>query len=197
MMGWKSNMQNLYFFRHGETNLNKEGRFQGQSNNPPLNKKGVAQAVDLSHEFSQIPLEIIYTSPLKRAMQTANIVAENTKVEVKTEQRLIEGNFGIAEGLIKNELEKNMPNEYAKWRDFKNMNFAFSKGESKAEILSRLQNFLEDLKSVPYHHIGISTHSAVIRCFMIYLGIYMDKIPNAQILHIIFKDGKFLYIKTD
>lgn len=190
-------MQNLYFFRHGETNLNKEGRFQGQSNNPPLNTKGVKQADKLGHTFLQIPLEVIYTSPLRRAIQTAYTVAESTKAEVKIEPRLIEGNFGVVEGMLKSDIKQRYPESYAKWRDFNDMDFAFSNGESKAEILNRLQNFLKELKSMPYHHIGISTHSAVIRCFMISLGIYIDKIPNAQIMHVIYENEKFIYIETD
>lgn len=190
-------MQNLYFFRHGETNLNAEGRFQGQSNNPPLNTKGIEQADSLSRKFMQIPLEIIYTSPLQRAMQTAQIVAKIKNIKINTDSRLIEGNFGTAEGLLKEDLAKKFPEEYAKWRDLKNMEFAFSKGESKAEILNRLQNFLRDLRTVPYHNIGISTHSAVIRCFLISLGIYQDKIPNAQILHIVYENEKYLFIKNN
>ena len=195
-MEWVCDMQNFYIFRHGETNLNKEGRFQGQSINPPLNEDGEQQAIALKQMFEQIPLEIIYSSPLQRAMQTAQAVADAKDVKIEIDKRLIEGNLGIAEGQLKEDIQKKYPTEYANWRDFKNMEFAFQEGESKGDILNRIQNFLKDLCSLPYQNVGISTHAGVIRSLLISLGVYEHKIPNAQILHVVSENGKFSLVKN-
>lgn len=183
-------IKNLYVFRHGETDLNREGRFQGQSNNPPLNADGLEQAKNLAAQFADIKLDVVYTSPLNRAYQTGAMVAQSKKVPLIVDERLIEGNFGIAEGMLKTDIQKQFAEEYKKWRDFKDMDYAFEGGESKLQILERVLDFIAFLEKEPYQNIGISAHSAVIRSLLIHLGIYQDKIPNAEIIQLTLENGK-------
>ena len=64
---------NLFIIRHGQTTWNKENLFQGQSN-IPLNSNGISQAENLATSLKDKKIDIIYSSPLDRAVQTANIL---------------------------------------------------------------------------------------------------------------------------
>ena len=67
MKGKKGNMKHIYFFRHGETDLNAQKILQGHTSYPELNEKGVRQAEIIAEKLKRYPLQIIYSSPLKRA----------------------------------------------------------------------------------------------------------------------------------
>ena len=73
-------MKHVYFFRHGETVLNARQILQGHTAFPELNEKGIEQAKTIVQKLKDIPLQVIYSSPLKRARQTADIV--NTQFDV-------------------------------------------------------------------------------------------------------------------
>lgn len=188
-------IKNLYIFRHGQTDLNKEERLQGQSNNPPLNAEGLAQAKALATQFTDIKLDIVYTSPLKRAYQTGEVVAKSKNVPLIVDKRLIEGNFGIAEGMLKTDIQKQLAQEYKRWRDFSDMDFAFEGGESKQQILNRVLDFIAFLQTQPYQNIAVSAHSAVIRSLLIHLGFFRHKIRNTEIVHLLLQDGKLSFVK--
>ena len=66
----------LILIRHGETDWNVDGRYQGQAD-PPLNDKGLAQAQLLAQELRGVKIDVLYTSPLSRALQTAQILADS------------------------------------------------------------------------------------------------------------------------
>ena len=82
-------MTSIVLIRHGETDWNIEGRYQGQAD-PPLNNQGVHQAQKLTAEIQDIGLDILYTSPLQRTKQTADILNEVLMIPVEDEQRLQE-----------------------------------------------------------------------------------------------------------
>lgn len=88
----------FYIFRHGETDFNREGRWQGAGHNPELNLAGVAQAHLLTETLRPLGMRIIYSSPLQRALQTAEIIGRELHIPVIVNNDLIEGNFGINEG---------------------------------------------------------------------------------------------------
>lgn len=101
----------LYLIRHGETGGNSEGRFQGIVDNP-LNETGIRQAQMLGMAFSLSKIDKIYTSPLKRARQTAQIIAEMYGMDKLTpvvEEGLTEMNGGVLEGRKFSELAKEYP----------------------------------------------------------------------------------------
>lgn len=94
-----NNWRNFYFLRHGQTDWNLEGRFQGQSD-IPLNATGLKQAQNAAQLLKQYPIDRIISSPLDRAIKTADIVAKHTLLPVQIEDQLIERTFGSFEGLI-------------------------------------------------------------------------------------------------
>lgn len=83
--------------RHGETDWNKEGKVQGLTDNP-LNQTGINQAKELAKKLNPQDYDLIITSPLKRAQETAEILNETLGLELIVEKNLIERNFGNREG---------------------------------------------------------------------------------------------------
>ena len=96
--------KDFYLFRHGETEYNRLGLRQGQGIDAGLNETGRLQAQKLAVYLEEKEIEVIYTSPLRRARQTAEIAAVRLCIAVISDERLLEGNFGAAEGLSKEEV---------------------------------------------------------------------------------------------
>ncbi|WP_175989233.1 histidine phosphatase family protein [Bacillus sp. Marseille-Q1617] len=91
----------IYVVRHGETDFNKEGRLQGR-NGLPLNEDGQKQAERLRDLFKEITFDYVFSSPQKRAMQTAEII---TGMQPIIEPRLDVFDLGEADGLKKHEIQ--------------------------------------------------------------------------------------------
>jgi broad specificity phosphatase PhoE len=83
--------------RHGITDWNRQGRFQGRTD-VPLNDEGIAQARSAAQQLQNIPFDTIVSSPLIRAVATAAIIAAESRKQVATDADLIECDFGSFEG---------------------------------------------------------------------------------------------------
>jgi broad specificity phosphatase PhoE len=103
--------------RHGETDWNREGRFQGWAD-PPLNATGRAQAVDLSVALMAEGLAAVYSSPLRRAYETAEIVGASRDLEPLRVDALREVDVGSWSGLTRGEIEQRFTEQYARWLDY-------------------------------------------------------------------------------
>jgi broad specificity phosphatase PhoE len=89
----------FYFVRHGETDWNREGRYQGTSD-IALNANGIAQAREAARLLVRVPFDRVVASSLTRAHTTAEIIANHRQVPIHTERGLVERNFGSFDGLI-------------------------------------------------------------------------------------------------
>lgn len=89
----------LWLVRHGQTDWNLEGRYQGQAD-LPLNTNGLLQAKEVAQFFIRKQIAAIYSSDLQRAFQTASAISNLTGVPVQVDQRLREINQGILEGQL-------------------------------------------------------------------------------------------------
>ena len=90
---------NLYFVRHGETEYNRKRIVQGRRIDSTLNATGRAQAAALAERFADVPLDVIYTSTLRRAVQTAEpFLAHHPDAPVHQLPDLEEMSWGIYEG---------------------------------------------------------------------------------------------------
>jgi probable phosphoglycerate mutase len=96
----------IILVRHGETDWNRELRIQGGSSDTPLNEKGRQQAESLAFRLSQDKIQAIYSSPLKRALDTARTIARPHQLEVGIEPSLREIEAGDLEGITVAELGK-------------------------------------------------------------------------------------------
>jgi broad specificity phosphatase PhoE len=103
--------------RHGETDWNREGRFQGHAD-PPLNRTGRAQAVDLSVALMAEQLAAVYSSPLRRALETAEVLAASHGFEPVPVDDLREVDVGSWSGLTRAEVEERFPAQFARWLDY-------------------------------------------------------------------------------
>jgi broad specificity phosphatase PhoE len=159
-------VKKIYVFRHGETDWNREGRSMGWLD-VPLNQNGIEQAKKLAESLKDAGLEIIYSSPLSRTLETAKIVAGAKNIEIIQNDALKERNNGILEGSIAN-IE--FPDICKK---IDNPDFAPpGGGESRSQLRARALNFIKDIiKTSDKNIIGISTHNGVALTILIeYIG---------------------------
>jgi broad specificity phosphatase PhoE len=101
-------MGNLIVVRHGETNYNVEGRYTG-STDIELNEKGYEQARILAEKLKDISIDIIISSTLKRAKETARIISNEMKLPVIETNELVEKCVGVYEGLTREEAKNKYP----------------------------------------------------------------------------------------
>ena len=129
----------IYIIRHGKTELNKNNVLQGRSN-CPLNEKGVRQAEEAAKMLRQrgVTFDYVFTSPLIRAVQTAEIVAPGVKAV--TDERLIEMDYGPYEGAG---LKNLAPEVLTFFSDFIN-NPAPEGMEQLSSVVRRAGEFLEE-----------------------------------------------------
>ncbi|MBR0968396.1 histidine phosphatase family protein [Bradyrhizobium diazoefficiens] len=90
--------RSFYGLRHGATDWNRQGLFQGRTDNP-LNEEGLAQAHAAAGMLREIGISRIVASPLVRAARTAEIIADAIAVPLTIDERIIEFDFGSLEGL--------------------------------------------------------------------------------------------------
>ena len=107
-------MTTILLARHGETDWNREWRFQGHAD-PPLNETGRAQAAELSDALATEELAAVYSSPLRRAFETAEVVASAHGLEPVALDALREVDVGSWQGLTRAEVETRFPEQYARW----------------------------------------------------------------------------------
>ncbi|MEO3885565.1 bifunctional RNase H/acid phosphatase [Nonomuraea sp. B5E05] len=117
--GWVSSTKvatSLLLLRHGETEMSLERRFSGRGD-AELTPNGLAQASAAADRLSREPyrLDVIVTSPLKRARQTAEVVAQRTGRDVEVDEDLREADFGAWEGHTFTEVQRRWPAELAAW----------------------------------------------------------------------------------
>lgn len=109
-------MTTVYFIRHGTTENNIAGRFQGRSD-IPLGEKGRKQAACLGERFAHIPLDAVYTSPLRRAYQTAEGVCAHLPVQPICCDGLREIDGGALEGRTNDENIRDYPDVMRNFRE--------------------------------------------------------------------------------
>jgi len=140
----------IYLVRHGQTEFNREGRYQGRVDSP-LTDLGVAQAGAVGERLRSIAADeggawTIETSPLGRARRTADIIAAITGLpEPAIDPRLIEVSYGELEGLTRAQID-------ARWPDLALRDSAFGHapgGETMDELLARVTAWLEDAERDP------------------------------------------------
>jgi broad specificity phosphatase PhoE len=153
--------------RHGETDWNRQGRFQGHAD-PPLNETGRAQAAELAAELEGVGLAAVYSSPLGRALETAQLVAAEHGLEPVAVDALREVDVGSWEGLTRAEVEARFPEQLARWLDYDQ---GWEDGESYEEMGRRVVAALLELAAAHEgERILAVTHGGPIRAAFAFAG---------------------------
>lgn len=184
----------IYIMRHGQTDRNKEQVLQGRSNTE-LNETGKEEARKAGEYFhtNRIAFSRCYSSPLKRAVETAELATGLNKEQIITDDLLLEMDYGPYEGTSL----KNPPREIITFfSDFVH-NPAPEGMESLSAVTERLGRFLEQLNYNPSENILISTHAIAMKGALEYLtpsshGAYWSKyIGNCAVYAFDKRGGKF------
>ena len=158
----------IYLIRHGVTDWNELGRYQG-STDIPLNKKGVEEAIQVGKELAHIPFSTLYSSPLIRAHATAREIAKYHDLPIQLVDDLKERSYGDYEGMTFDEIERQ---PYFQKHLRKNWYLEGApNGESFEESTNRIGKALESilLKHVN-ETIGIVAHGGVIKSVGHHIG---------------------------
>ena len=197
----------LYFIRHGETVWNTQAKLQGKSD-IPLNEKGVALARVTGEALADVPFAAIYSSPLKRALQTAQLVAGDREVPIVTDRRLEEIGFGIWEGLSCHKDHYEIPSD--SFQDFFLDPFGYqppAQGETVRHVCGRTADFLEELirkMGKEESNVLISCHGCTLRALMNYFyqdytaGFWRGHVPpNCSVSIVEVKEKGFSILAED
>ena len=158
----------IYFIRHGETIWNKEKKIQGQSD-IPLNEYGIELAHITADAIEDIPFDIVFSSPLIRAKETAEILVKNKNLIIHEDDRLREMSFGEGEG-------ESLPQIHSH-PEMKLHNFIHNPGkyippiggETFEELYERCKSFIDEVilpAEKKYDTMLIVGHGALIRGFI-------------------------------
>ena len=150
-------MTHLVLIRHGETDWNVEGRYQGQAD-PPLNAHGVAQSKELAEHLEIYGLDFLYSSPLKRAAQTAQIVSERLRIPLYFDSRLMEIHQGDWQTRLRAEINELYPELFKRWES-EPWEVSPPNGEFLHQVQDRVVAAVEEIKvKYPHNCAGLITH---------------------------------------
>ncbi|GAA6819126.1 phosphatase PhoE [Helicobacter pylori] len=143
-------MTEVCLVRHGETDWNKAGKLQGRTD-VPLNETGKLQAQACGNILQQQSWDVIISSPLSRAKDTAEIINTYLNIPLRVMPEFIERGFGDAEGLTEQERREKFPNKYS------------NNAESADALNQRLTAGLKTISNdYPNQKVLIVTHGAAI-----------------------------------
>ena len=134
-------MTRILLARHGETDWNRDNRFQGHAD-PPLNDAGREQATALAGSLAGDRFAAVYSSPLRRAVETAELVARPHHLEPKPVEALREVDVGSWQGLTRSEIEARFPEQFRRWLAFEQ---GWEDGETYEQMGVRVVRALEEL----------------------------------------------------
>ena len=152
----------LLLVRHGATTLSNEDRFAG-STDVPLSEEGKRQAARLAERLADDQIAAVYCSPMRRALETAAILAGPHGVPPVTRPGLREIDHGHWEGLTRQEVERRFADEYARWEEDP-FTVGAAGGECGVDVMARA---LPEIRAMVEAHAGqnvlIVAHKATIR----------------------------------
>lgn len=171
----------LYLVRHGQTEWNRLHRIQGQSD-PPLNETGRAQALALARTFAGMPLDAVYSSPLQRARDTAESVAQAHNLSIQTFDELKELNVGALDGVTLAEMRERHGDFLARWRRDASVRLPGG-GETLAELQARAWAVIERIsRAHAGQRVAVVTHSFLTQVVIsAVLGLPLDHFRRVRV----------------
>ena len=176
----------IWFVRHAQSEYNKKHLFTGW-HDPDLTEKGVDAARELKNDLSSVDFDYVFSSPLKRAAETAALIVDD-RYEIKYDDRLKERSYGDWSGLNKSEIKEQVGEEL-----FLSARRGWStkppNGESLEDVSSRVSSFIETLPLSG--NLLVVSHGNTIRAISVLLGINKkEDISSYEI-----RTGSFLLVE--
>lgn len=150
----------FYCVRHGETQFNADGRIQGQTDSP-LSDLGRRQCEAVAAALESRLLEAVYSSPLRRAIDSAECVAARLKLEIRIDPRLMEIDAGIFQGLTWPEIERRHPVEAKQWLA-RDPDYRIPQGESRGDVMVRARAAFEELRASGHRQVVVMAHGGLL-----------------------------------
>ena len=185
----------LLLVRHGETDWNRDHRFQGHAD-PSLNAAGREQARALAEELAEAQIAIVYTSDLARARETAEIVAASIDADVVALRALREIDVGEWQGLTWPEIEARYPDGARRWHEDGS---GWEGGETYDQLAERVVAALRQIASDhPAQRVLVVGHGGTIRATRAFIdGVSVAEsrrrsraIGNCEVFRVVTEDGR-------
>jgi broad specificity phosphatase PhoE/predicted XRE-type DNA-binding protein len=192
----QKNIQKIYFIRHGEAVDDILNQYGGWAN-PELTSKGISRAYDAAKELNsrKLNLEIVFSSPLNRAYQKAEILGQEMDVECKILQYLKERNtYGILCGINKDVAKQKYPDLV---KAYKNEEYVLG-SERYEDFVDRIELLFNYLETSSYNNIAAITHGKLISAIAKeYLDMKPDKLEDGCMLVVGIEDNEKYYIQSE
>ena len=168
----------IFVARHGQTVWNAQNKVCGITN-VELTEKGIEQAKKLAETVQNYSIDIILSSPLKRAVETSKIVAAKNNIPMQIEELLIEQDYGIYEGVDRKN-ESFLANK-------RNFAYRYPEGESMMQVAYRIYGLIEKLKEqYKGKNILMISHGGVCRI----IRTYFCDMTNDEFFNYTLENGK-------
>jgi broad specificity phosphatase PhoE len=152
-------MTEIILIRHGETEWNVQQVFRGRID-LELNETGLKQAELLAEYLGGVNIDAVYSSPLKRASKTAEMIALHHKLEVEIAPGLIDFDFGKWQGLPHQEVKQRYKKLYARWLKEPHL-VQMPDGESLDEVRERALNVVDEAAAKHERSVALVSHRVV------------------------------------
>lgn len=169
----------VYLTRHGQTEWNIEKRLQGRGNSP-LTKSGIDRAEELRERIRELHIDAIYSSPIERALHTANILKGEKNIEVITNEGLMEMCFGDYEGRRTDEVMSENPDWNIVLIMHGDINLCAPNGETLGSVRDRVKNAMDNiLEDNKGKTILVVAHGITLKALMYY---FKDEEVNSEVM---------------
>ena len=157
----------VYFVRHAEAEGNIKGFLQGRTETD-VTERGISQLDKLAERMKDIPLEAVYTSPMRRAYQTAEAVNRHHGLDIIRRDGLIEIDAGLIDGLYWDDIEARFPRELDVWlHDLPS--FCAPEGEKMTEVYERVKECVGGIVNENRGRtIAVVSHGCALRNYLCY-----------------------------
>ena len=152
----------IYITRHGETQWNVKGLMQGWKDSE-LTEKGIDNAKRLGERLKDINFDVIYSSPLKRAVDTAKYINGEKNTKIVLVESLKEMGVGVWEGMEHSKVKELYPEQHTNFWERPHLFKPQENGESFEEVLMRVKKVWQDIINAGGDNVLIVTHAVVLK----------------------------------
>lgn len=186
----------ILFVRHGESADDVEDRYGGSADFD-LTEKGKRQVYETAEKISSLEekFEIIFSSPLKRAVQSADIIADQLYLKVEISEYLKERNLnGVLTGLVRSEAKKRYPEQVEKHNKWE-----YVDGSERSEDFNiRVKRAIKYLQGTEYNSLIAVTHGLFLKTFFKeMMDIDIKKVGDGSLILVEENTGKFKILNKD